>query len=84
MVYGSVDEECCLEDWYGHYNPAYWLEAEFRLSKTLADEYATMKDVAHEHSEEKVVSELDIREVVSDIAVGVQRRKQMYQPFLPC
>lgn len=62
--------------------PAYWLDAEFRLSKTLADGYATIKDVAHEHSEEKEVSELGLREVVSDIVVSVQQRKQMYQPFL--
>lgn len=55
------------------------LDAEFRLSAVLVEEYATMNDIAREQSEEGMnLSKLDVRELAGDITLGVQQKKQMY------
>jgi hypothetical protein len=58
------------------------VDAEFRLSAVLVEEYATMNYIAREQANEETdLSKMDVREVAGDIALGVQQRKQMYFPI---
>jgi len=59
-------------------NIVWRIDAEFRLSAVLVEEYATMNDIAREQSEEGTnLSKLDVRELAGDITLGVQQKKQI-------
>jgi hypothetical protein len=57
------------------------VDAEFRLSKCLVEEYALLKDVARGQSEAKDLSTPESRELGREIAAGVRYKKRMYTHF---
>jgi len=66
-----------LENWYENLRTVLIIDAEFRLSKCLVQEYALLKDIARGQSEATEVSITDSGELGRGIAVGVHDRKRM-------
>lgn len=77
-IWGHACPECHLADWYDWKCVCYWyLDAEFRLSSKLVDEYATLQDVAHEHIDLDDMTSSGLSSITRELALVVQRRKHM-------
>jgi hypothetical protein len=57
------------------------IDAEFRLSSKLVDEYASLKNVAYERIDSDSLSSTVLIHTARELALDVQRKKHMLSPI---